>query len=188
MPEKNEPKAEKTIKSQHVFKGQAINLRVDDVITADGRRTTREIVEHPGAVVVVALDADDNVLLVHQYRTGPGKNLLEIPAGSIDKGETPEQTVVREMQEETGFKPRNVKFITGFYSTPGFSNEYLRLYLATDLVPSRLTADDTAGIDVVRVPLTEVKELVTSGKIEDAKTIAGLLLLMLELRSEKLNG
>jgi ADP-ribose pyrophosphatase len=177
MPEKRRAtKAEKTLSSKYVFKGDAVRLRVDDIITVDGRRTTREIVEHGDAVVVVPVDAKNNVLLVSQYRTPLRKKLLEVPAGGIDVGETPEKAVIREMQEETGYKPGKIKRLGGFYSTPGFSNEYLHLYLATDLAPSRLEAEDTAGIEVVRVPITKVLALVRSGKIEDAKSIAGLLL------------
>ena len=129
---------EKTLSRKYIFKGHVIKLRVDTVVTADGRRTTREIVEHPDAVVVVPLDAEDNVLMVNQFRTPLGKNLLEIPAGGIEKGEDAEAAVIREMQEETGFKPQKLVFLAGFYTSPGFSNEYLHLYLATDLVPSRL--------------------------------------------------
>jgi ADP-ribose pyrophosphatase len=170
--------AEKTLSSKYIYKGRVIKLRVDTVITADGRRTTREIVEHPGAVVVVPLDVDDNILMVNQFRTPLGKNLLEIPAGGIDKGEDAEAAVIREMQEETGFKPQKLVFLAGFYSAPGFSTEYLHLYLATDLIPSRLTAEDTAGIELVRVPLAQALEMISSGEIQDAKSIAGLLLLL----------
>ena len=175
---KTDSTAEKTLLRKYIYEGRVIKLRVDTVITADGHHTTREIVEHPDAVVVVAIDADDNVLLVNQYRTPMGKNLLEIPAGGIEKGEDAEAAVIREMQEETGYKPQKLVFLTGFYSTPGFSDEYLHLYLATDLVPSRLHAEDTAGIELVRVPISQIMELISSGRIQDAKSIAGLLLLL----------
>jgi ADP-ribose pyrophosphatase len=173
--------AEKVLKSKYIFKGRAVNLRVDSVITSDGRRTTREIIEHPGVVAVVALDADNNVLLVRQYRSAIKKDLLEIVAGSIDKGEDTKTTVIREMQEETGYKPRQVKFLADFYSAPGHSEEKMYLYLATDLVPSRLTAEDTAEIELVRVPVDKVKNMIASGKIQDAKSIIGLMM-MLEQR------
>ncbi len=176
MPEKQpESSPEKTLKSKIVFKGEAIDLRVDTIITADGRRTTREIVEHPGAIVVVPLDAEGNVLLVKQWRTAPHKYLLEIPAGGIEKGEDVEATVIREMQEEIGYKPQKLVRLGGFYSTPGFSTEYLYLYLATDLVPSRLEAEDTAGIEIIRVPLSKIPRMILDREIEDAKSIAGLL-------------
>lgn len=167
--------AEETLSSEVVFDGRAIKVRVDTVRTSDGRQTTREIIEHSPVIVVVAVDADDNILLVKQYRRAIDKELLEIPAGGIDEGEAPEAAVVREMQEETGLRPQKVARLGGFYSTPGFCNEYLHLYLATDFTPDPLSAEDTAGIEVVRVPVTQVPELVNSGKMEDAKTIAGLL-------------
>jgi ADP-ribose pyrophosphatase len=167
--------AEETLSTQVIFEGRVIKLRVDTVRTADGRRSTREIVEHAACIAVIAVDADDNILLVRQYRQAPGKELLEIPAGGIDEGEDIEAAVVREMQEEIGFRPKKVQHLCGFYTTPGFCNEYLYLYLATDLIPDPLSAEDTAGIAVVRVPVKEVLALIASGKVEDSKTIAGLL-------------
>lgn len=167
--------AEKTISSQIIFEGRVGRLRVDTVQTADGRLTTREIMEHDGVVAVVAVDKDDNVLLVRQYRKPVEKELLEIVAGGIDPGEDAETAAIREMQEETGFRPRKLVRLGGFYAAPGYCTEYLYLYLATDLVPGRRHAEDTGGIELVRVPVSQVAELVSSDKIEDAKTIAGLL-------------
>ena len=167
---------EKRLRRQYIFQGRRINLRVDTVVTADGHHATREIIEHPDAVVMVALTAEDNVLLINQFRTPLGKAILEIPAGIIEKSEEAEHAVIREMQEETGYKPQKVVFLTGFYTSPGFTNEYLHLYLATDLVSSPLHAEDTAGIELVPVPVSQITELITSGRIQDAKTIAGLLL------------
>jgi ADP-ribose pyrophosphatase len=172
---------EKTLLRKYIYEGHVIKLRVDTVLTPDGRRTTREVVEHPDSIVVVAVDAEDNILLVDQYRTPLGKNLLEIPAGGIEKGEDAAAAATREMQEETGYKPQKLVFLTGFYTSPGFTNEYLHLYLATDLVPSHLRAEDTAGIELVRVPVAQLTDMITSGRIQDAKSIAGLLL-MLEWR------
>ncbi len=166
---------EKTLSSKVVFKGRALRMRVDTVLTADGRRSTREIVEHPDCIAVVALDTGGNVLLERQYRQPIGKELLEIPAGGIDAGEEPEASVVREMREETGFRPQQVTKLTGFYSSPGYTTEYLHLYLATDLVPDPLAAEDTAGIEVIPLPLTQIPDMISSGKIQDAKSITGLL-------------
>jgi ADP-ribose pyrophosphatase len=167
--------AEETLSSKRIFEGRAINLRVDTVRTVDGRTSTREIVEHPPCIVVIAIDADGRILLERQYRQGPGKELLEIPAGGIDAGETPDEAVVREMQEETGYRPQKMTRLCGFYSSPGFCDEYLHLFLAEDLVPGRLHAEDTPGIEVVPVAVAEVSDLIASGKIEDSKSIAGLL-------------
>ena len=165
---------EKTLSTEVVFEGRAIKLRVDTVETVDGRTTTREIVEHGACICVIAID-DGSVLLVKQFRKPLEKELLEIPAGGIDPGEDAEAAVVREMREETGLRPRKLERLCGFYSSPGFCNEYLHLYLATDFVADRLFAEDTAGIELVRVPVARVPELIASGKIEDCKSIAGLL-------------
>jgi ADP-ribose pyrophosphatase len=166
---------EKTLSSQIIYEGRAVKLRIDTVQTASGRPTTREIVEHADCVAIVAVDTNDNILLVNQFRKPVEKELLEIPAGGIDAGEDAEAAVVREMREETGFWPQRLAHLGGFYSTPGYCTEYLYLYLATDLTPSQLYAEDTEGIEVVRVPVTQIPDLITSGRICDAKSIAGLL-------------
>jgi ADP-ribose pyrophosphatase len=167
--------SEETLSSRKVFEGRALNLRVDSVKLPNGRKTTREIVEHENCVAIVALDDADNILLVKQFRKPVEKELLEIPAGGIDPGETPEDAVRREMREETGFLPQKVGKMGGFYSSPGFCTEYLYLYLATDLVDSPLQAEDSENISLVRVPLAEILGLIASDAIVDAKSIAGLL-------------
>jgi len=166
---------EKTLSSRRIYEGRAVRLRVDTVELSGGRQTTREIVEHDDCVAIIAVDDKDNVLLVKQFRKPVEKELLEIPAGGIDPGETPADCVRREMREETGFLPQKVEKLGGFYSSPGFCTEYLHLYLATDLVHSPLQAEDTAGISLVRAPLAQIPELIASGAIVDAKSIAGLL-------------
>jgi len=166
---------EKTLSSQLIYDGRAVKLRVDTVRMPSGRETRREIVEHRDCVAIVAVDADDNVLLVKQFRKSVEKELLEIPAGGIDPGEDPVTTVRREMQEETGYLPGKVEKLGGFYSSPGFCTEYLYLYLATDLTPSPLYAEDTESIKLVRVPISQIPSLIASGSICDAKSIAGLL-------------
>ncbi len=165
---------EKTLSSQLIYDGRAVRLRVDTVRLASGRETRREIVEHSDCVAIVAVDGDNNVLLVKQFRKPVEKELLEIPAGGIDPGEDPVAAVRREMQEETGYLPRKVERLGGFYSTPGYCTEYLYLYLATDLVPSQLHAEDTESIRLAPVPISEIPQLIASGDICDAKSIAGL--------------
>ena len=167
---------EKTLSSQLIYDGHIVKLRVDTVRMLSGRETRREIVEHRDCVAIVAIDANDNVLLVNQFRKPVEKELLEIPAGGIDPGEDPVTAVRREMQEETGYLPQKVERLSGFYSTPGYCTEYLHLYLATDLIPSQLYAEDTEGIKLVRVPVSQIPSLIASGKICDAKSIAGLLI------------
>ncbi len=166
---------EKTLSSKVIYDGQTVKLRIDTVQMPGGRTGIREIVEHRGVVVIVAVDADDNVLMVRQFRKPAGKELLEIPAGGIDGLETPEEAVLREMQEETGYLPGKIVKLGGFYSAPGFCTEYMHLFLATDLTPSRLTAEDTESIRLERLSVSKISGLVTSGGLQDAKSIAGLL-------------
>jgi len=166
---------EKTLSSQLIFDGRAVKLRVDTVQMADGRQTTREIVEHSDCIAVVAIDADNNALLVKQFRKPVEKELLEIPAGGINPGEDPEAAVRRELREETGYLPQKLERLGGFYSAPGYCSEYLYLYLATDLIPSQLFAEDTEEISLIRVPMVQILSLIASGSICDAKSIAGLL-------------
>jgi ADP-ribose pyrophosphatase len=141
----------------------------------DGRETTREIVEHSDAVAIVAIDAKENVLLVNQFRKPIEKELLEIPAGGIDLGENAETAARRELQEETGYMPGRLELLGGFYSAPGYCTEYLYLFLATQLTPSRLYAEDTGSIQLIRMSVDQVMSLVSSGRICDSKSIAGLL-------------
>lgn len=175
---------EKTLSSQLIYDGRAVKLRIDTVQLPGGRETTREIVQHSDVVVMVVVDEDDNVLLVRQYRTPVERELLEIPAGGIDEGEEPEDAVRRELREEIGYLPNKVQRLGGFYSAPGYCTEYLHLYLATELAPSRLFAEDTEGISLVRVPVDDVPDLILSGKLCDSKSIAGLLS-YLEYRKRK---
>lgn len=166
---------EKVISSQMIFSGQILKLHVDTVSSPDGVIKTREIIDHSEATVAIPVDAKGNILLVEQYRLPTGKALLELPAGGIEPGEDIEAAVRRELQEEIGYSPKTLMRMTGFYSAPGYSNEFLHLYLATNLVPARLTAEDTDEIEVIPTPADKIPELITSGKICDAKTIAGLL-------------
>lgn len=168
-------KPEKKLASQQIYKGHAINIRVDTVEKANGRKTTRDVVEHNDCVAVVVLDEQDNILLVRQFRHAVDKFLLEVPAGGIDPGEEPPDSVRRELQEEIGYLPRRIDKLGGFYSVPGYGTEYLYCFLATDLVPSRLVAEDTDDIELVRVSPDDIPRLIASGEICDGKTIAALL-------------
>jgi len=165
----------RTISSHYVYNGHNIRLRVDEVVLPSGKETVREVIEHNGAVAIVAIDIEKNILLVQQFRHAADKELLVIPAGGIDPGETPEETARREMQEETGYTPGKLERLGGFYSAPGYASEYLHLFLATDLAPARLIAEDTQEIKLVKMPLDDVVELIRNGEIQDAKSIAGLL-------------
>ena len=171
---------ERMISREETYHGRAINLYVDTVDKPDGERTTREVVEHSPCVVVVPLDEHNNILLVRQFRYPIGQPLLELPAGGINDGEQPEDAVRRELQEEIGYLPQKIERMGGFYSVPGYGTEYLHCYLARDLVPHQLTAEDTAGIEVITVPLRQISKLIASGEICDAKSIAALSLLRLQ--------
>lgn len=175
--------AERTVSSRLIYEGRAVKVRLDTVHTADGRETTREIVEHEECVAVVAVDESGEVLLVRQFRKPVEKELLEIPAGGIDPGEDPAAAVRREMREETGYEPQRVERLGGFYAIPGYGTEYLHLYLATELVYRPLTAEDTGGIEVIRVAPEKIPGLIKSGEICDAKSIAGLLQYLHQLKS-----
>jgi ADP-ribose pyrophosphatase len=166
---------EKTISTRRIFEGRAFNVRVDTVQTVDGRESTREIVEHCPCIAVIAQDTNGDILLVRQYRKALEKELLEIPAGGIDPGEDPETAVKRELQEEIGYIPGRVLRLGGYYSSPGFCTEFLYLFLATDLKPSRLLAEDTPGIVTVRVKPGQVLDMIGSAEICDSKSVAGLL-------------
>jgi len=178
---------EKTVSSRSIFQGRAFNVRIDTVINAAGEETTREIVEHAECIVAIPVDASGDILLVRQYRKAVEKELLELPAGGIDPGEDPDTAVKRELQEEIGFRPGWIKRIGGFYSSPGFCTEYLYLYLAGDLQPGQLYAEDTPGIQTVRIQPRQIRRLISSGEICDSKSIAGLLY-FLEFRRNLLPG
>ena len=166
---------EKMVSSKTIYRGHVVTLRVDTVTTVDGGQSVREVVEHAPCIAAIPVDKDGNILLVKQYRYALGKELLEIPAGGIEPGEDPEAAVRREMAEETGFSPTVVKQIGGFYSSPGFCNEFLYLFLASGLTLHRLTAEDTEGIEVVKVKPGELENLIKSGTICDSKSVAGIL-------------
>ena len=166
-------KRERVIDSQHVYEGRAIRIRVDSVGKPNGRMTTREVVEHVDCVVVLPIDSKGNILLERQYRHAVSRELLELPAGSIDPGETPEEAAVRELREETGYKPGKLEKLGGFYAAPGYCTEYLHFFRASELVRSPLTAEDTDEIKVVPTAPADIGRLIASGRICDAKTIAG---------------
>ncbi len=177
--------AEETLSRQQVYDGHILKLRVDRVRLPGGGISEREIVEHDSCVAIVAIDGDDNVLLVRQFRKAVEKELLEIPAGGIEAGEEPAAAVRRELAEETGYRPQTVAEIGGFYSSPGYCTEYLHLFLAGDLTPDRLKAEDSEGIELVRIPQGQIVELIQNGTIRDAKSIAGLLIFLCQVKAAK---
>ena len=168
---------EEQISSREIYDGKIIKVRVDDILmTSSGNRSVREVVEHNNAVVIVPIDNDDNVHLVRQYRYAAEQNLLECPAGIVEDGEDPDDCAQRELAEEIGYASRNLRILGGFWSSPGFCTEFMYPYLAKDLVPRRLQPDDDEDIQVEKVPLSRIPQLIRLGEIQDAKSIAALLM------------
>jgi ADP-ribose pyrophosphatase len=170
--------------------GRYLTVERDVVVMSDGSRSERDVVVHPGAVVVAPLDADGRLLLVTQYRVPVGGALLELPAGTLDVydgvAEDPLTAAHRELEEETGYRAGAMERMGGFWSAPGFSTEYLTLYLATDLRPAgadRLSPDEDEDLHLSRLPWRDAVAAVESGVIEDAKSIAGILLLARRLEA-----
>jgi len=167
---------EETLSSRRLYEGAVVRLRVDRVRMPSGREAVREVVEHSGAVTIVAVDREGHVLLVRQYRHPTGRSLLELPAGTLDRDEEPEACAARELAEETGFRAGRLQRLGGFFVSPGYSTEYIQAYLATDLEPGSAGGDDEEEIQVLALPLVEVLRLVEAGELEDAKSLAALLL------------
>ncbi|HLQ78690.1 MAG TPA: NUDIX hydrolase [Terriglobia bacterium] len=165
----------KVLKSEMVFNGGHIRVRVDRVIEPAGHEATREIVVHPGAVCIVARPSDDEVLLIRQYRHSTGGELLEIPAGGLDPGEDPLDAARRELEEETGFRAAKLVQRAAFWTTPGFTTEYMWLYEATELTKTEIDPDEDEVIEVDRVKVADAMRFIEDGTIQDAKTILGLL-------------
>jgi ADP-ribose pyrophosphatase len=167
---------EETLSSRRLYEGAVVKLRLDCVRLPSGRETLREVVEHNGAVTVVAVDREGRVLLVRQHRHPVGRPLLELPAGTLDRGEEPEACAARELEEETGFRAGRLERLGGFFVAPGYCTEYIQAYLATELEPGRAGGDEDEEMQVLALPLAEVLRLVDSGGLEDAKSLAALLL------------
>ncbi len=167
-------KTEKKISSRKIYDGHILNLRVDDIELSNGVRTKREVVEHKDAAAVLAVDNYGLLLFVSQYRYAANAELLEIPAGLVENGENPQDTAVRELQEECGYKPEHIEKICSFFCSPGFSTETLHVYYAADLTESKLPQDKDEIIELVRLSVAEAEEKIRKGEIIDAKTIAAI--------------
>ncbi|HEU0236128.1 MAG TPA: NUDIX hydrolase [Candidatus Limnocylindrales bacterium] len=178
------PLDEVVIGSEVRYRGRYLSLRIDTIERADGTRATREIVGHPGAVAIVAVDAEDRVALVRQWRVAAGSALLEIPAGTLDvdaatnRAEDPDVAAARELEEETGLRATTWRRLASFWTAPGFATELMHLYLATGLAPAavnRLGPDEDERLELVWQPFDEAVAAAARGAFADAKTILGLL-------------
>lgn len=167
--------AEETVASEQLYTGRIVNLRVDSVRLVNGRRATREVVEHVDAAAAVPLLSDGRVLLVEQWRHAVGQALLEIPAGIVEPGEEPEATMQRELSEEIGYAAGRLELLFSVYLAPGYSQELIHIFLAEELKPVHGQPDEDEILRVRTVPLAEAVAACLRGEITDAKTVAGLL-------------
>ncbi|SHG66224.1 NUDIX hydrolase [Virgibacillus chiguensis] len=170
---------EKTIRSKQIFTGNIVHLQVDDVKLPNGKETKREIIKHPGAVGIIPITKENKIVLVEQFRKPLEKSILEIPAGKLETGEDPETTAIRELEEETGYTTKELSFVTSFYSSPGFANELMHIYITDQLDPldESVDGDEDEFIEIVELSLEEAKQYVEAERIHDAKTNYAILYL-----------
>ena len=164
------------LKSEIVYPGHAFTIRRDTLRLPDGREARLDIVEHVGSVIILPLDTNGQILFVRQYRHATGLDLLELPAGTLDKDEAPEACALREIREETGMAAGRLEPLGEFYLAPGYSTEYMYVYLATDLRYDPLEPDADEFLSVERFPLAEALAMCDRGEIPDAKSLAAFLL------------
>jgi ADP-ribose pyrophosphatase len=169
-PYSNPALEEKTKSTQPIFEGKVITLQVDTVELPDGSTGKREIIKHPGAVAVLALH-EGKMLVVDQYRQAMGRCEVEIPAGKLERGEDPMEAAGRELREETGYTAKSLKLLHSFYTSPGFADEMIYLYVAEELELGEMAPDEDEFLELFEVTLEEAQELIREGRISDAKTI-----------------
>jgi ADP-ribose pyrophosphatase len=162
---------EKTISSKPIYDGKIIKVKVDTVELPNGRTATREIVNHMGAVAVMAVTEDNRMVVVRQFRKPLERELVEIPAGKLEPGENPEACAVRELAEETGYTAETMKLVASFYTSPGFADEIVHLYRAEGLKTGQAQPDEDEFVELLHISLEEAKQMIQSGEIRDAKTI-----------------
>ncbi|MFA5576046.1 MAG: NUDIX hydrolase [Tissierellaceae bacterium] len=165
---------EKTMKSDKLYEGKILNLRVDTVELPDKKYSKREIIEHPGGVGIIPIADDNSIILVRQYRKAVEKFLLEIPAGKLELNEEPRVTAIRELKEETGYTTNKMDYILEFHTSPGYTNEKIYLFLATDLVKGEAMPDNGEFIEVESFSIDTLVRMIDRGEIIDSKTIIGI--------------
>lgn len=173
---------EKKIDSERIYEGAILNVRRDTVTAVKGQ-AYREIIEHNGAVAMIAITEEKKIVMVKQYRYACGRTVLEIPAGKIDKGETdPEKAALRELREETGYTAGNVIYLGDVNPSVAYSEEVIHLYAMTELTPGQQELDDDEALDIVEYPFEQVYQMAAGGEIVDSKTLAGLMMAKEQLR------
>lgn len=173
---------EKELSSKQLFSGRVIDVYLQEVELPNGKTSTREIVKHPGAVAVIALTEDNKIVMVEQFRKPMERMMVEIPAGKLEKGEKPEYTARRELEEETGYTCGSLKHLISFYTSPGFADELVHLYVAEDLKTMEIKAelDEDEFVDLMEVTLEEALQLIQENRIYDAKTAYAVQYLQLK--------
>ncbi|MCQ2409884.1 MAG: NUDIX hydrolase [Clostridia bacterium] len=166
---------EKEIKANTVYSGHIVNLRNDDVLLPNGVKSKREYVEHPGGATILAFDNEGNILLERQFRYPYREVIWEIPAGKLEKGEDPMEAAKRELEEETGMVAGKIEKLGLIYPSPGYTNEHLYIYLATDLKPTRQHLDENEFLSIVKMPFEKAVDMVMNGEIKDSKTCYAIL-------------
>jgi len=163
------------LQSQEPYKGKIVSIRVDTIRQASGNTTIREVVRHPGGVAAIPILDDDRILLIRQFRYPIGKYIYEIPAGKLDSGQPPLETMKRELEEETGYRAGMLQHECSFYTTPGISDELIYLYTARDLVPCSQNLEEGEHITLEALSVEECLRKIRTGEICDGKTILGIL-------------
>ncbi|MBV7317902.1 MULTISPECIES: ADP-ribose pyrophosphatase [Bacillus] len=173
---------EKTIAKEQIFSGKVIDLYVEDVELPNGKTSKREIVKHPGAVAVLAVTDEGKIIMVKQFRKPLERTIVEIPAGKLEKGEEPEYTALRELEEETGYTAKKLTKITAFYTSPGFADEIVHVFLAEELsvLEEKRELDEDEFVEVMEVALEDALKLVESREVYDAKTAYAIQYLQLK--------
>lgn len=166
---------EKTISSKKIFDGKIINVRLDTVVLPDKKQASREIVEHPGGVGVVALTENKKILMVKQYRKPIEKAIYEIPAGKLDKNEDPYVCGMRELEEETGYRCESMEYLGFMYPSPGFTDEVTHVFFTDKLIKGTENPDEDEFLDVEKIDILKIKEMIMKNEINDAKTVFGIL-------------
>jgi ADP-ribose pyrophosphatase len=161
--------------SKEIFRGRVFDVTVDTIRERD-KTYQRETVHHPGSAVIVPVFDDGTIALVRQYRHPAVRYLLEVPAGTLKHGEPPEEGAVRELEEELGYTAGSMEKLSEFFVTPGFCEEKMWVYLATELTATEQRLEDDEILEIVRIPFSQALGMITTGEIEDAKTIIGIML------------
>ena len=165
---------EKTMKSEKLYEGKIINLRIDTVELPDKKYSKREIVEHPGGVAIVGITDENEILLVKQYRKAVDRVLLELPAGKIEVNEEPKETAFKELKEETGYSTENLEYLLEFYTSPGFSTEKVYIFLAENMEKGEQELESGEYIKVESYKIDDLIKMIKKGEIIDSKTIIGI--------------